>query len=352
MRGGHCRAARAWVAVSLLALLCALPASASAHAGSSAPAATSFVARLGSLPGGLRARVVDGDQRLWLHPAAGVTAIVLGFVGEPYLRFSGAGVAVNTRSPAYYLNRQRPLVVPPGLGPHTPPRWQKVTSSKSYSWHEDRLHSLAAAARAPGSAYVGRWTIPIVVGGRRTAISGGLWHVGDPPRVWFWPIVVLLACLPALTRLRRVRLDAALLAGLAFVTLAGSTAARLARDLYGRPTVSSWQLVGATLTCVVAVALGGLALRASSRRVGFGLIGLAGIYEGLALIATLVHGFVLAALPAALERTLTVAALAGGAGLLLMLWLTGDETSGAEEADADRRPRAGAHTASPPPAPT
>jgi hypothetical protein len=329
IRRGRCLAASAPVRVGLcvLALVCALPASASAHTGSSAPAATSFVARLGSVPRGLHARVVDGDLRLWVRPAAGTTAIVLGFTGEPYLRFSSAGIAVNTQSPAYYLNRQLPLVVPRGLGPHTQPRWRQIAAGPAYSWHEDRLHSLAAAARAPGSAYVGRWTIPLVVDGRRTAISGGLWHVANPPLVWFWPIVVLLACLPALTRLRRPRLDTAVLRGLAAATLASATAARLGRELYGRPTVSGWQLVGVALTCCIAVALAGLAVSGRSREIVLGVIGLAGIYQGFALLATLEHGFVLAALPAALERSLTVAALAGGAGLLLVLWLTDNGAS-------------------------
>lgn len=277
---------------------------------------------------------MDGDLRLWVRPAAGVTATVLGFVGEPYLRFSSAGIAVNTHSPAYFLNRQLPLVVPRGLGPRTPPRWRRIAAGPAYSWHEDRLHSLAAAARAPGSAYVGRWTIPLVLDGKRTAISGGLWHVPNPPLVWFWPIVVVLACLPALTRLRRGRLDAAVVGGLAAITLASATAARLGRELYGRPTVSGWQLVGVVLTCVLAVALAWLALRGRWREIVLGAIGLAGIYEGFALLAMLEHGFVLAALPAALERSLTVAALAGGAGLLLVLWLTDDVASRSERVRA------------------
>jgi len=312
----------------------AVPARASAHGAHSAPAATSFLARIDAVPRGLEARVVDGDQRLWLRASPTTTAYVLGFGGEAYLRFSPGGVAVNVRSPAYWLNRARPRTPPAGLTPSTPPVWKTISHGHSYSWHEDRLHSLATVARSPGSAYVGRWTIPVLVGGSMTRITGTLWHANAPSRVWFWPIAVVLGCLAAVLRLRDPRLDAAAAAVLAAVALGAATLGRLGRELVGRPTVSAWQVVLVALTCAVAAGLALLFLRRSWRAVAGLCIAVLGIYQGIALAGTLLHGFVLSVLPAWLERAAATASLAAGTGLLVTV-LAGATRSG----DAERGER-------------
>jgi hypothetical protein len=294
---------------------------ASAHAGLTAPAATSYLARISSAPAGLEAKVVDGDQRLWLRISPGVVAVVLGLRGEPYLRFSSHGVEINTRSVTYYLNRARPLVVPAGVTRTTPPRWKRIASGRSTSWHEDRLHALALAAHSSGNSFVGRWLVPVVLDGKRTAIAGGLWHAARPSLLWFWPLVLVLACVPALLHLPDARWDAAATAGLAALTLAAATAARLGRELYGRPNVSTWQLVLATASCAVALGLGALFLCREWRAVAGVGIGIAGVYQGLALFGTLRNGFVLAAVPAWAERTSAVVSLAAGAALLVVVVL-------------------------------
>src|SRR5450755_2309861 len=82
---------------SALALLSALVAVgafagvADAH-GPVAPIASSYLARVGRVPAGLEAKVIDGDQRMWLRVARGATAVVLDYRGAPYLRFSRASV--------------------------------------------------------------------------------------------------------------------------------------------------------------------------------------------------------------------------------------------------------------------
>jgi len=325
------------VLASIAAVAGVLPGRASAHAGLTAPAATSFVARIGSVPAGLEARVVDGDQRLWLRAAPGLTAYVLGFEGEAYLRFSPAGVAVNVHSPAYYLNRPRPLAVPRGLGPATVPLWKQVSHGHVYEWHEDRLHSLAAAARTPGSSYVGRWTIPVLADGRMTSITGGLWHADAPSRVWFWPVLVVLGCLAAVLRLRDPRLDAIAAAALAAAGLGAATLGRLGRELYGRPTVSTGQLLLVALTCAVAAALALLYLRPVWRAPAGAVIAALAIYQGLALGGTLLHGFVLSVLPPWLERAAAATSLAAGVGLLVVV-IAGSAFRGGEAQDEGATP--------------
>jgi hypothetical protein len=295
-----------------------LPATASAHVGRTPPAATDYLARISYLPPGLEARIVDGDQEIWLHAKPSLTVIVTGLRGEPYLRFSAAGVAVNTRSATWFLNRVRPLIVPRDVTAATTPDWKELTPGHSWTWTDGRLHTPALAAHPSGNAYLGRWVVPLVVAGRGTAIRGGLWQSTPASLLWFWPLLLLAACLPALLKLREARLETQVGIGLATVALLASTVARLGRELYGRPTVSSWQLVLVGTTCVVALALAALYSRPDWRAVGGILVGIAAVGQGLELVSTLRDGWVLAAIPAWLERSATGLSLACGVALILV----------------------------------
>jgi hypothetical protein len=199
------------------------------------------------------------------------------------------------------------------------------------------MHALAAAARAPGSRYVGQWTIPLLINGRLAQISGGLWHRDGPSIVWFWPIVVVLTSTAALVRLRRPRLNAALATGLAAATLLAIAVARAGRDLYGRPTLSIYHVVQLALTLLVILVAARFVLRARLDLIGAVLIGAAGIDVGLTLIGVLLRGFVLSTLPATVERAAIVVALAAGIGLLAVVAFG---TASLREAADRRRARA------------
>ena len=304
----------------LLALAAAglLPARASAHAGLVAPAATSYRATIASVPHGLEAKVVDGDQRLWLRVPRSVEVVVIGLRGEPYLRFAADGVSVNTRSATYYLNRTRPLTPPSGSG--RPPAWKHLTGARSTSWHEDRLHTLALAAHPPGMRRLGSWHVPLLVDGKRAAITGALTFAPRPSLLWFWPLALLAACLPALLRLRTAgpRFETVVASTLAGLALAASTLGRLGRELYGRPTLSAGQLALVALTCVVAAALALLWTRREWRAVVGAIAGALAFYQGLALFGTLRNAYVLAAIPSWLERASASLSLAAGLGLLVV----------------------------------
>jgi hypothetical protein len=317
------------LAVALLAAVL-LPSTASAHVGRVPPAATDYLARISSIPPGLAARIVDGDQGIWLRVKPSLTVVVTGLRGERYLRFSRTGVAVNTRSATWFLDRVHPQVVPSGVTSSTPPQWKELTSRHSWTWHEGRLHAPALAAHPSGNAFLGRWTVPIVVDGRGTAIEGGLWQSAPASLLWFWPLLVFAACIPALLGLRDARLEAAVGAVLAGVALVAAAVARLGRELYGRPTVSSWQLVLVAATCLVAVGLALLYSRGDWRALGGIVIGIAAVYQGAALLATLRDGWVLAAFPAWLERSATAVSLASGAALILVSLRLGSPARAAE----------------------
>jgi hypothetical protein len=309
---------RGWEALVLLGTLAvAFPAAAEGH-GPVAPSATSYLARVSHAPAGVDAKVVDGYLRLWLRVPSSETLVVLDYRGAPYLRFSRSGVYVNENSEMYYLNQTVPAISPPHLSRSTPTKWQRVSEGHEYEWHDGRIGSLAATVLAPGASYVGKWSIAVLLNGHLSAVTGGLWHAPNPSLVWFWLIVALIACLLAAWRLPRPELHARIARVLVVVVLIALAVGGVGRELHGRPSVSIEQLV---LTVIVlAFAAWGVS-RALRDRVGFVLdlvIGFVVLWMGFELLSTLVHGFVLTAVPAFVARSATVLCIGGGLGLILL----------------------------------
>jgi hypothetical protein len=319
----------------VLVVLGAAPSLAEAH-GPVAPVASSYLARVRHVPPRLDATVVDGDQRMWLQAPPGETVVVLDYRGAPYLRFSRTGVQVNQNSSMYYLNRTPVAATPPSnLGPSTPPRWQSVSGEHAYAWHDGRLHALATVALSPGASYVGRWTVPVLVDGRRDSISGGLWHAPDPPIVWFWPIAVVLLCVLAAWRVRRPALDLWTARALGVAALAAITIAAVGQGLHGRPTVSVFQLVELALVLAFVAWRMVRLLTGRSRYFSYLVIAIVALWESAELIPTLLNGFVLIALPAFVARATSVVGLGAGVGLLLLVFRLADYEADAAPASAE-----------------
>jgi len=301
------------------------PSPALAH-GPVAPVALDYLARVTEVPEGLVAKVVDGDQRMWLRVPAGETVVVLDYRGAPYLRFSPVGVEVNKNSAMFYLNQTPLALTPPArLLRTTPPKWEPVAGGHEFGWHDARLSALAATAIRPGADYVGRWRIPIVLAGSPSAISGGLWHADPPSIVWLWPILVIVLCTLAAWRLQDPRLDSSTARLLALGALAAVATAAIGRGLHGRPGLSVFQLV--ELGLILTFVLWGL-FRVLVQRAGyFSYFAIAGValWQGLTMIPTLFNGFVLIALPAFVARAATVLALGTAAGLWLMVFRLFDQ---------------------------
>ncbi len=312
-----------WRALIVLLSLSAgllLPSAAQAHTGPANPVASSYLARIASAPADIRARVLGGDLRMWLRVPRPATVVVLDYRGAPYLRFSPAGIRVNTNSTMFYLNQRVPVTPPSGLTARTPPRWVRVSSGNTYSWHDGRLHALAAVALAPGQRFVGRWKIPLLVGGRDADITGGLYHAEDPSIVWLWPVAVVLLCLWAASRLRRRELDRILARGLGLAALASIALLAIGHELYGEPFVTTGQeIVLAVILAFVAVAGGALVLKGPGPFVLI-VIAMAALWAALEFIPVLFHGYVLLIIPAFVARVAAVACLSCGIGLLMQLF--------------------------------
>ncbi len=322
----------------MVAALVGAPATAQAH-GPVAPVATSYLAKVSAVPGGLDAKVVDGYVRMWLSVPARETVLVLDYIGAPYLRFSATGVQVNENSSMYYLNQTPVAATPPSdLRRTTPPSWHSVSDAHAYEWHDGRLQALASVAVAPGTRYLGRWRIPLVVNGQAAALAGGLWHADAPTLVWFWPIVVLLACVAAALRVRRESLDGLVAKALGIAASVALAVAAAGQSLHGRPNVSVLQII--ELAVVLAFATWAI------RRVGlerpgyftFFLVAFVALWEGAKLIPALTHPYVLIALPAVIARAACVLCLATGVALLLFVFRLADRAEPAGAAGEEDTP--------------
>lgn len=304
--------------VTALAAFYVFPAVAAAD-GPVAPIAVNYRATITHVPRGLDAKIVDGYLTFWLRAPAGQEVTVLDYRGAPWVRYDRAGVSVNTNSEEYYLSQVPvPETPPPNLTARTPPHWVGVSGGRAYMWRDGRLHAFAAVALAPGTSYVGPWAIPIVVDGRRTTISGAIYHAGRPSIVWFWPIAVMIACILAGWRLREEQLDRRLAYILTWILLGAIGIAATARYLHGRPSVTVGELLALALI-LTGVALG--AGRLATRRSGYPLrliVAFASLWAGLTLSPALLHGYVLLALPAFVDRATSVILLGGGVSLILL----------------------------------
>jgi hypothetical protein len=301
-----------------------------------APVATSYLARIGGVPNGVTAQVVDGYVRMWMRAAPTDTVVVLDYRGAPYLRFSPDGVQVNHNSEMFYLN-MTPVPVPPpaDLTSTTPPHWTSVSSGHSYEWHDGRLQALASIAVAPGTRFLGRWSIPLRIGGRPTAISGGLWHAPRPSPVWFWPIVVTVLCVLAGWRVRNDDLDARLIRALAWTALLGSVVAAVGLELHGRPGIPIAHFV--VLAAVLAFCGWEVSrlLRQPPSWFGYFAIASVAIWEGANLVPTLLNPFVLISLPGTLARATVVVCLSAGIGLLPLVFRLGARNADEEAEEED-----------------
>jgi hypothetical protein len=136
---------------------------------------------------GLQATVLGGDDRLAVRNWSTKTVVILGYDGEPYLRFGGGGVFANVHSPATYLNRVRsgPVNVPAAASPRAKPLWRRVSAGTAYVWHDRRIrwtgkNQPRVVANAPAETHrVKDWRVPGRAGRTAFAITGFLGYV--PP---------------------------------------------------------------------------------------------------------------------------------------------------------------------------
>jgi hypothetical protein len=183
------------VTIGLLVLLAAGAPAAGAHSVAGA-GASNYVTTLGSVEPavpGVELKVIEKGSRLELTNTSGEDVVVSGYSDEPYLRVGPAGVFVNTRSPALYLNTTRlgTSQVPAGADPTAPPVWKRLGDGPVARWHDHRTHWMggkvpAQVRRQPDRRQVlFPWTVAMQRGDQRLTAQGTLeWVPGPSPAPW------------------------------------------------------------------------------------------------------------------------------------------------------------------------
>ena len=173
----------------------------------------------------------DSFMSLRVHTTAEVT--VLGYEGEPYLRFGTNGVVEeNSRSPAVVLNQSRyGSTLDARADAKAPPEWRVVSTDGAYLWHDHRIHwmarSLPPQLDGNGAGKVLDWSIPLLVAGQPVQIQGQLFRRAAPSIFPYLALGVVAAAAAALA-MRRVRFVAVALLLLVSV---GAFAVSLAEQL-------------------------------------------------------------------------------------------------------------------------
>lgn len=313
------RASRLWglanvLLVAVAAGLC-LPSVAHAHSGSAVVALDyrTTIAPLGPGLRGIEASVQDGVRTLRLSVDPRRTVVVLGDVGEPFLRFSGHGVAVNERSQTAVAGRMAHDSGRITLDPRARPAWWPIASHPALAWHDHRL-----APPLPSGMGATSWSIPLLVDGTPRRLGGEFRRI-ERPALWPWLLgaaVILGAATAVLLAWKSVERTAAV----AWAVVAGAAALTTVTGFalggaYGQRT--RYTELGAALVLALAGAAGLLFVRKSRAAIA-GILGALAAVAGLGAIGVFFHGVVISALPPPAARTAVLVALCGGVAAVLL----------------------------------
>ncbi len=220
--------------------------------------------------GGFSIEIVGGDSFVVLRDDPGVTIVVIGYWGEPYLRFLPDGaVEQNQRSPSRYLNEDRyaAVDVPDSADAEAEPDWQQVATDGSYAWHDHRTHwmnSIKPPGKSPGDQ-VAEGVIPLFVDGAEVDVTvSSVWQ--PPPSALPVVLGVTLGVMVAFAAILRRVINPTLIAMAAAATAVGLTAYFSMPGETGPPW-SLWALPVTALAVGVFVSLRKIALTRASYRV-------------------------------------------------------------------------------------
>lgn len=129
--------------------------------------------------------IIGGDAFVAMTVNEPIEVIVVGYQGEPYIRFAPDGtVSENQRSPAVWLNQERYGTedVPDFAIPDAPPVWVEVATGGSYAWHDHRSHWMSPIpplGKGPGDQVL-EAVVPIDVDGERVAVTVASYRMAKP----------------------------------------------------------------------------------------------------------------------------------------------------------------------------
>ena len=191
---------------------------------------------------GFEVNVIGGDSFIQLVAEPDTVVEVVGYGGEPYLRFEGGVVVENDRAPTKYVNQDRYAIseVPNDASVSADPVWIEVSDDGTYSWHDHRAHWMnpdPPPGAAPGDQIL-EGVIPLVVDGVDVDVTvASVWVPAPSP----WPSVIGVVVGVGLGQvgLRR-SWTAPVLVGLGVAAASASLAAFFSVPSETAPSVIAW----------------------------------------------------------------------------------------------------------------
>lgn len=207
----------------------------------------------------IQVEIVGGDSFVVLSVAPGVEVDVVGYSGEPYLRFLPDGtVEENQLSPSKYVNEDRYGIadLPEGADAEATPEWRVVAEDGSFAWHDHRTHwmnRVKPPGKGPGDQ-VAEGVIPLFVDGVEVDVTvASVWQ--SPPSALPVVLGVTTAILLGFAMIRRRgKLVDGVLIVAALAASAVGTVAYLSVPAETVPPLTMWLVPGTALLLVLVAA--------------------------------------------------------------------------------------------------
>jgi hypothetical protein len=279
-------------------------------------------------PGTFSVETAGGDAFLEISVDDGTELLVLGYEGEPYLRFNPDGtVEENQNSPATFINAERfgtNELAPEELQgvdvTELEPAWEEVATGGTFAWHDHRTHFMGGQRPAGGEL---AWEVPLVVDGEDVVVSGVIVDEGSTsPILWYAVALIVLVGLAVLGPKLDDRMPAATVV---VVALLATLVAAIGYS--GQPSGTGASIVP-TVVGGVAVVLGLLGLLVGRlRAVGLLTSGVFLATWGVFRLSVLSNPVLPTTVPFALERLTTALALGVGIGAVVVAFRSGALTA-------------------------
>jgi len=268
---------------------------------------------------GVEIRVVELGSAFEVRNTTDEELVVLGYLGEPYLRVGPEGVLENRASPSWVANQSPDETIPEDSTETVAQVWVRVGSGDAVRWHDHRAHWMGSEPTEGSEPTLRTFEVDMRHAGRPIAVEGRVvWTPGPTP--WVWVIVALMLAVVVVALSRTPVWTWVLGAGL--VLLIGTETAHVVGVWGATSGALSTKLAASVYSlAAIGIAVGAVAWLATARDpydatplvlVGGLFLAVAG---GFADLTTLTHSQLPTTLSPGLARAAVAVALGLGTGI-------------------------------------